>query len=180
MRWFYTNEDKLVKLECINSKTAKHILRLSANNKFVNEDEDRGNIRYITIFVNNYPNIRELKDILLSLQAKYDNSNEVNSFILDGKQVWLDKATRVGLMNVLTLEKNLGKTNTTLWFKNTKIEIEIDKAITLLTAVEMYAKECYDNTQKHLKEISNLALIDECLNYDITAGYPDMLNIELT
>ena len=36
------------------------------------------------------------------------------------KQIWLDKSTRVGLMNSLTIEKNAGKETSTLWFGNLK------------------------------------------------------------
>ena len=36
------------------------------------------------------------------------------------KQVWLDKSTRVRLMNSLTVEKNAGKETSTLWFGNLK------------------------------------------------------------
>ena len=38
----------------------------------------------------------------------YDTSDKVNSFILNGQIVWLDKATRVGLMNSTTIERDLG------------------------------------------------------------------------
>ena len=35
----------------------------------------------------------------------YDSSSSVNAFLLNGIQVWLDKATRVGLMNSTTIAK---------------------------------------------------------------------------
>jgi hypothetical protein len=69
---------------------------------------------------------------------------------------------------------------TTLWFNNKSIELEVDKAIILLTTVEKYAKQCYDNTQKHYAEIKKLDSIKACLEYDITSDYPDILNITLT
>ena len=50
----------------------------------------------------------------------------------------------------------------------------------LLTMVEKYAKKCFDNTQKHYIEIKQLESIEDCLQYDITAGYPDILNITST
>ena len=40
--------------------------------------------------------------------AAYDTSDKVNGFILNGRIVWLDKATRVGLMNSTTIERDLG------------------------------------------------------------------------
>ena len=180
MRWFNCKKEEFVSLECINTKTDKHIIRLSPNENFIPEDESKDDIRFIPIYVNNKPNIKEIKELLLSLQAEYDNSAEVNSFYLNDKRVWLDKATRVGLFNILNIEKASNTETTTLWFSNTSIEIQVDKAIALLTMVEKYAKQCFDNTQKHYVEINQLKSIEDCLQYDITAGYPDILNITLT
>lgn len=179
MRWFNCKKEEFVNLECINVKTDKHILRLSPNENFTPEGESKDNIRFIPIYVNNKPNIKEIKDLLLSLQAEYDNSAEVNSFYLNGKRVWLDKATRVGLVNSLNLEKSTGKTDTILWFNNISININIDKALQLLAVVEMYAKECYNNTHQHMYDISKLETIEECLKFDITKNYPQKLNIEI-
>ena len=179
MRWFNCKKEEFVSLECINTKTDKHIIRLSPNENFTPEDESKDDIRFIPIYVNNKPNVKEIKELLLSLQKEYDNSAEVNSFYLNGKRVWLDKATRVGLFNILNIEKASNTETTTLWFNNTSIEIQVDKAIALLTTVEKYAKQCFDNTQKHYVEINQLESIEDCLQYDITAGYPDILNIKV-
>ena len=179
MRWFNCKKEEFVSLECINTKTDKHIIRLSPNGNFILKDESKDDIRFIPIYIDNKPNVKEIKKLLLSLQAEYDNSAEVNSFYLNGKRVWLDKATRVGLFNILNIEKASNTETTTLWFNNTSIEIQVDKAIALLTTVEKYAKQCYDNTQKHYVEINQLESIEDCLQYDITAGYPDILNIKV-
>ena len=179
MRWFNCKKEEFISLECINTKTDKHIIRLSPNGNFILKDESKDDIRFIPIYINNKPNVKEIKKLLLSLQAEYDNSAEVNSFYLNGKRVWLDKATRVGLFNILNIEKASNTETTTLWFSNTSIEIQVDKAIALLTTVEKYAKQCYDNTQKHYVEINQLESIEDCLQYDITAGYPDILNIKV-
>lgn len=181
MRWINIKSEELVGLECINPKNDRHILRLSPNSKnMIQDEQDNNDTRIVSIIVNNKPSIDDIKKYLLSLQEEYDNSAEVNSFYLNGKRVWLDKATRVGIVSTLNLEKKTGKTDTTLWFGNRSINIEIDKALTLLTTVEMYAKECYNNTHKHYAEINQLDSIEACLQYDITAGYPTILNITLT
>ena len=182
MRWINIKNNTIPKMECINPKTDKYIIHLSANQKNIiiynpdyEQDVDR---RVVSIFVINNPTVSDIKKILISLQQEYDSSREVNCFILDNEKGWLDKATRVGLFNVFNIEKNNNSENTTLWFNNKPIEINVDKAIKLLTAVELYSKQCYDNTQKHYKEIKQLETIEDCLNYDITAGYPDILNIQ--
>lgn len=180
MRWFNCKKEGFVNVECINIKTDKHILRLSPNENFILEDKNEDDIRFIPIYVNNKPNIKEIKKILLSLQKEYDNSAEVNSFYINDKRVWFDKDTRVGLFNLLNMEKASNTETITLWFNSMSVEMDVNKAISLLTTVEKYAKQCYDNTQKHYTEIVQLNSIEACLQYDITAGYPSILNINLT
>lgn len=180
MRWFNCKKEGFVNMECINIKTDKHILRLSPNRNFSIEEENEDDIRFIPIYINNKPNIKEIKKILLSLQKEYDNSAEVNSFYINDKRVWFDKDTRVGLFNLLNIEKASNTETITLWFNSMSVEMDVNKAISLLTTVEKYAKQCYDNTQKHYTEIVQLNSIEACLQYDITAGYPSILNINLT
>lgn len=180
MRWINIKSEELVGLECINPKNDKYILRLSPNSKnMVQDEQDSNDTRIVSIIVNNKPSIDDIKKHLLSLQKEYDSSLEVNCFILGGKKVWLDKDTRVGLFNLINIEKASNTETTTLWFNGISIEIDVSKAITLLTMVEKYAKQCYDNTQKHYAEIVQLDSIEACLQYDITAGYPAILNIQI-
>ncbi len=107
----------------------------------------------------------------------YDTSGEVNIFFVDGTSMWLDKATRVGLMNSTTIAKNLGQEKVTLWLGGTQLTLACDKAISLLSAIEMYAVQCFDTTARHKAAIGNLTTIEEVEKYDITAGYPEKLEI---
>jgi hypothetical protein len=63
--------------------------------------------------------------------------------------VWLDKSTRVGLMNSLNIEKSSGKATSTLWFGNIKLTINTDAAIQMLSSLELYALSCYNKTAEH-------------------------------
>lgn len=180
MRWINIKKDKLVGLERINPKNDKHILRLSPNSKNIEKyEQDNSDARIVSIIVKNKPTLFDIKNHLLSLQKEYDSSAEVNCFILNNKKVWLDKLTRAVLFNTINLEKSKGIDATTLWFNTMSIKINVDKALALLTAIEMYAKKCFDNTQKHYVEINQLETIEDCLAYDITKGYPDILNIQI-
>jgi len=92
---------------------------------------------------------------------EYDVSPDVNSFYLNGLQVWLDKSTRVGLMNSLNIEKSSGKTSSTLWFGNIKLEINIDTATQMLSSLEIYALQCYNKTAEHKMNVNNLFSVSE-------------------
>lgn len=110
---------------------------------------------------------------------KYDTSPSVNGFMLNGLRVWLDKATRVGLMNSTSIAKAMGKTTTTLWFGRTKIEVNCDNAIGLLSALEMYALKCFNVTAAHKKAVAELNTVEEVLEYDYTKGYPEQLRYDI-
>ena len=113
--------------------------------------------------------------MVLAEIEKHDTSSAVNGFILNGQRVWLDKATRVGLMNSTSITKAMGKPTTTLWLGDTKLEVGCDMAIQLLSALEMYALECFNVTAAHKKAVAELTDIGEVLSYDYTKGYPEKL-----
>lgn len=111
---------------------------------------------------------------------KYDTSPSVNGFMLNGLRVWLNKDTRVGLMNSTQIAKAMGKTTTTLWFGGMQIEVNCDKAIQLLSALEMYALECFNVTAAHKKAVAELNTVEDVLGYDYTKGYPEQLKMEVS
>ena len=111
--------------------------------------------------------------------ASYDTSSSVNGFVLNGLLVWLDKATRVGLMNSTTIAKAAGKQTTTLWLGGLKLVVDCDKAIQLLSALEMYALECFNVTASHMQAVSELTTIEEVEAYDYKDGYPKMLEMSV-
>ena len=111
--------------------------------------------------------------------AAYDTSDKVNGFMLNGLLVWLDKATRVGLMNSTTIAKSVGQKTTTLWLGSIKLVVDCDKAIQLLSALEMYALECFNVTASHKQAVSELTTIEEVEAYDYKSGYPKMLEMSV-
>lgn len=117
--------------------------------------------------------------MVLEKITEWDTSSAVNGFILNGERVWLDKATRVGLMNSTSIAKAMGQPTTTLWLSDAKLVVECDKAILLLSALEMYALECFNVTAAHKKAVSEMSTVEEVLGYDYTAGYPEVLTMRV-
>ena len=118
------------------------------------------------------------KEKLAAILA-YDTSSDVNGFMLNGNKVWLDKGTRVGLMNSIQITRDMGQDTTTLWFDGYKLEVMCDMAIMLLSSLEMYALECFNVTAAHKKAVSELTTIEEVEAYDYKTGYPKQLDINL-
>ena len=117
-----------------------------------------------------------IKAELIAQITAYDTSEAVNSFTLGGKEMWLPKETRVGLVNSVTIEKNAGKETTILWFDGAKYELPVDTALQMLSALELYALECYNVTAAHKAAVSALESVEDIVAYDYTQNYPEKLN----
>lgn len=109
----------------------------------------------------------------------YDTSTAVNGFKLNGNVFWLDKATRVGLMNSTKITKAAGQETTDLWMDDVKLTIPCDTVIKLLSAIELYALECFNTTARHKAEVRKLKTVEDVEKYDIKEGYPKQLEINL-
>lgn len=119
----------------------------------------------------NMEKVHKIEEIL-----RHDSSREVNGFYINGQEMWLDKATRVGLKLRFEAEIASGQTNTTLWYEGTPFNLELANAVEMLYAIEIYASACYDNTQAHYANVEALKTIKECEAYDYRVGYPEKLH----
>ena len=117
-----------------------------------------------------------IKEEAIEQITEYDQSEDVNSFTLQGKTMWLPKETRVGLVNSITIEKNAGKETTVLWFGGERDELPVDTALQMLSALELYALECYNVTAAHKAAVNALESVEDVVAYDYTQGYHEKLN----
>jgi len=178
MNWIKGNTEWFKPLECVNTNEGIYYVNL-AKVPFTEEDNDDINIRYINTRLTHLPSTQELKSLLLDLQEQYDSSEEVNGFTVGDKVMWLNKATRLGLINSLSIQKETGLTESIMWLGGTSVTVNIDTALAFLKALELYALECYNITQQHIGEIENLKTQEEIFNYDITSGYPARPSFQL-
>lgn len=116
------------------------------------------------------------KTVKMDEVIRYDSSRDVNEFYIQEMPIWLDKATRSGLMLRFNSELALKKENTTLWYEGHSFTLPLNTAMQMLYALEVYASECYDNTQLHLANIEKIETIEELNAYDYRIGYPDKLH----
>lgn len=131
------------------------------------------------ILVEHEHTIDELKEMKIAEINTYDKSDAVNSFTLAGKQIWLDKDTRVGLVNSIGIEKESGRMNTTLWYNAEKYVIPVDTALQMLNRLELYALDCYNVTQSHIAAVKSLSDAGQVEAYSYKTGYPEQLNFVL-
>lgn len=177
---FPSERRALVLLNERQVKIYEHVL----NDEFEEEQKERTVYEYDGMFLDvAAPSaasvLSALKQKQLDELKVYDSSDKVNRIIFRGEQIWLDKATRNGLLMRLSAEQQAGIKTTTLWYGNSKsYTLDVEDAVTMLYAIERYASQCYDNTQRHHKAITGLATIEEVVDYDYTTGYPEILVFE--
>lgn len=129
--------------------------------------------------LHNDKTIEEVKTDMIERILVYDSSEEVNGFFVNDQQLWLDKATRVGLMFRIEAELENAKVETTLWFNGTAFTINLDSARKMLKQIELYASECYDNTQRHIACVNAYESISDVELYDYKTGYPEKLKFNI-
>lgn len=134
------------------------------------------NVEGYPILVANEYDIDDTRKMKVFEIQSFDKSQNVNSFEFGGKSVWLDKSTRVGLFNSISIEEKAGMTDTSLWFDGAKHIIPIPDAIVMLNSIEMYALNCYNVTQSHIATVNALTSIEAIKNYDFKVGYPAKLS----
>lgn len=111
---------------------------------------------------------------LAELEA-YDNSEEVNSFTVGGKQMWLDVQTRQQLRISLDAMQAVGRESVTKWFEGVEYTYPIQTWYQMLAAVEVYAADALNVTELHRKDIQEIDNIEDLEIYDYTVGYPEKL-----
>lgn len=120
--------------------------------------------------------VDEIRAQKLAELRMFDASEKVNQFSINSLPGWLNKSTRVGLMNSIAVEKKAGRKETSIWLGGALFILSMEKAVDMLQQVELYALACYNVTQGHIRAINQLDNKEGIATYDFRAGYPGKLN----
>lgn len=140
---------------------------------------DVGTDEVVDNTIRHYVGVKRTLDIakaerLAQIDA-YDTSDAVNSFTYNGQTMWIDKATRVGLVNAVDSAMLLGKEDITFGISGVSVTLPCTTAKAMLAKLELYALECYNVTLAHKNAVDTLTSIEDIDAYDYTTGYPDKL-----
>lgn len=105
----------------------------------------------------------------------YDQS-EVNSFSVNGKDMWLDHDVRQQLRISLDALHQAGREVATKWFDGVEYTYPIDVWYYMLGLVEVYAADALNVTEGHKAAIGGLSTVEAVEGYDFTVGYPEKLS----
>lgn len=178
MFWSSANSTNLNRMECTDTQRGVYLLRLSANPKIDNSEEGLDDLRCIPVRCTSLPTVPMVKELLLEYQKEFDKSEEVNSFIYNNRKYWFDKATRVGLINSIEIEQKLNNQTINIWFGKKKVLVDCQVMLNFLYQLEHYAQQCNNVTQQHLVEINQETSLQNLLDFNITAGYPEKIEFK--
>lgn len=122
------------------------------------------------------PTLEDVKQGKIDEILAYDSSSSVNEFSMGGMPMWLDKATRAGLLLRFEAEGKAMRETTTLWYEGQSYTLPLAQAQQILIALELYASACYDNTQSHIAAVMALESKEAVEAYDYTTCYPEKLS----
>ena len=115
----------------------------------------------------------------------HDESAEVNNCIIirDGIRLnyWADKHDRDSLKSAVRDYIALGRESYRLDLREFGVSVFIpcESLLQMLSALEVYAIDCYNKTTDHLFAVQALDSVDAVNAYDYRIGYPEILTFNL-
>lgn len=140
------------------------------------------------------PEPRPIPEAVLLKRAKsrkideinnYDSSKDVNicyiKTALDTIPYWANKTERSSLKSAVQDYMSLGRETYRLDLREVGVSVDIvcEKLLQMLSALEVYAIDCYNKTTDHIYAVNNLTTVEEIEAYDYRVGYPEKLEFVL-
>lgn len=105
----------------------------------------------------------------------YDASSEVEEFTINGSPMWLGHELRQQIRTSADAYEALGHETMTKVFNGVEFTFTIAVWRQMLNALEVYAAEALNTTERHKNAINNLTSVQDVIDYDYTVGYPNKL-----
>ena len=102
----------------------------------------------------------------------YDSSDNVEQFTINDIPMWLGHELRQQIRTSADAYSALGHETMTKVFNGIEFTFPIVVWIQMLNALEVYAAEALNTTERHKNNVSSLTDIQDVIDYDYTTGYP--------
>lgn len=105
----------------------------------------------------------------------YDQSPAVNSFTINGQEMWLTVDERQQIATQISANEAVGREIMTRYFGGQAFTFPISTWKQMLVAVEVYAGDALNVTESHKAAVEAMDNIEDIEAFDITQGYPEKL-----
>ena len=119
--------------------------------------------------------LQRAKDAKLADLEAYDSSDAINSFEVGGVSLWVPADKRAVLRTSIEAYKAVGATSITKVWEGQEYTFPITQWDYMLNSVEIYASECFNQTQRHAAAIQALSTVEEVKAYNYQQNYPSKL-----
>lgn len=106
----------------------------------------------------------------------YDASPEVNNFTFSGAAMWLTPAERANYARYVAAKESASIDTVCVPLAGQTAALPTVQAQQILSALELYAGDCYLVTEQHRAAVRALSTPEAVAAYDFRAGYPPKLN----
>lgn len=110
----------------------------------------------------------------------YDASSNVEQFFINDTPMWLGHELRQQIRTSADAYSAMGYENMTKVFNGVEFTFPIAIWIQMLNALEIYAAEALNTTERHKAAVSAINDIQDVIDYDYTTGYPEKLEFNNT
>ena len=117
---------------------------------------------------------RARREKLMEIES-YDQSSSVNSFTINGQEMWLTVNERQQIATQINANESIGRQTMTKWFQGNEFTFPVSTWRQMLIALEVYAGDALNVTEAHKAAVEAMDNIEDIENFDITAGYPEKL-----
>lgn len=107
---------------------------------------------------------------------EYDASPSVEQFTINGIPMWLGHELRQQIRTSADAYLALGNDTMTKVFNGQEFTFPISTWIQMLNALEVYAAEALNTTERHKAAVEALTTVEEVQQYDFTTNYPSQLS----
>lgn len=102
----------------------------------------------------------------------YDASSNVEEFTINGIPMWLGHELRQQIRTSADAYDAMGYENMTKVFNGIEFTFPITAWRQMLNALEVYAAEALNTTERHKNAINSMSNLQDVIDYDYTTGYP--------
>lgn len=102
----------------------------------------------------------------------YDASSNVEQFTINGTPMWLNHEVRQQIKTSVEAYIATGAETVTKIFDGVEYTFPCEMWLQMLAALEVYAAEALNATERHKINVSKMDNIQDVIDYDYTTGYP--------
>jgi hypothetical protein len=105
----------------------------------------------------------------------YDSSDAVEQFTINDVPMWLNHELRQQIRTSAESYSAMGAETMTKVFNGAEFTFPITQWIQMLNALEVYAAEALNTTERHKNAVQAMTRRKDVEDYDYTTGYPEKL-----